>query len=233
MVFPIILLSISFLFVSWFSYEKCKAYSLKAVFIKSICSMLFISLAAVSIYKSGLRYFSSFAIVSLALGMLGDIALEMKYVFREKDKEFTYAGFIVFGLGHISYITGLFLEFYHGQNVMYTIFPFVFGLFMAVMCMLIEKPFKLKYGMYKLICFLYALTLFSDLGIAFSFSLMNSFQNTSLIMIFVGMALFALSDLVLNNTYFGEGHEKPIDLVSNTFTYYIAQNLIAFAIFFL
>ena len=52
-------------------------------------------------------------------------------------------------------------------------------------------------------------------------------------MIFVGMALFALSDLVLNNTYFGEGHEKPIDLVSNTFMYYIAQNLIAFAIFFL
>ena len=82
MVFPIILLSISFLFVSWFSYEKCKAYSLKAVFIKSICSMLFIGLAAVSIYKSGLHYFSSFAIVSLALGMLGDIALEMKYVFR-------------------------------------------------------------------------------------------------------------------------------------------------------
>ena len=147
--------------------------------------------------------------------------------------EFTYAGFIVFGLGHISYITGLFLEFYNGQNVMYTIFPFVFGLFMACMCMLIEKPFKLKYGMYKLICFLYALTLFSDLGISFSFSLMSGFQNTSLIMIFVGMALFALSDLVLNNTYFGEGHEKPIDLVSNTFTYYIAQNLIAFAIFFL
>lgn len=233
MVFPIILLSISFLAVTYFCYEKVKAYSLKAVLIKTVCSLLFIALATYSIFKTGYHYFSPFAILALVVGMLGDIFLEMKYVFKEKDREFTYAGFIAFGLGHILYITGLFLEFYRQQNVLYTIMPFVFGLLMAVICLLIEKPFKLEYKSYKYIVFIYALSLFSDLGVTFSFFLMSSFQSTSLIMIFAGMALFALSDLVLNNTYFGEGHEKPIDLVSNTFMYYVAQNLIAFAIFFL
>lgn len=233
MVFPIILLSISFLAVTYFCYEKVKAYSLKAVLIKTVCSLLFIALATYSIFKTGYHHFSPFAILALVVGMLGDIFLEMKYVFKEKDKEFTYAGFIAFGLGHILYITGLFLEFYRQQNVLYAIIPFVFGLLMAVICLLIEKPFKLEYRSYKYIVFIYALSLFSDLGVAFSFALMTNFQHISLILIFVGMSLFALSDLVLNNTYFGKGHEKPIDLVSNTFMYYVAQNLIAFAIFFL
>lgn len=233
MVLPIILLSFSFLLVSWFSYEKCKGYSLKAVFIKSICSMMFIALAAYGLFKSGYHHFAPFAIVALAFGMLGDIALEMKYVFKEKDKELTFAGLVVFGLGHILYITGLFFEFFHVEGVLYAVMPFVFGVLMAFVCMLIEKPFKLKYGIYRVITFFYAITLFSDLGLAFSLSLMNGFKNVPLIMIFVGMTLFALSDLILNNTYFGEGHERPIDLVSNTFLYYIAQNLIAFSICFL
>ena len=233
MVLPIILLSASFILVTWFSYEKCKGYSLKAVFIKSMCSMLFIALAAYGLFKSGYHHFTPFAVIALALGMLGDIALEMKYVYKEKDKELTYAGLVVFGLGHIFYITGLFFEFFNVDGLLYAVIPFIFGVIMAFACMVIEKPFKLKYGSFRFITFLYAITLFSDLGLAFSLSLMHGFTNTPLIMIFVGMALFAISDLILNNTYFGEGHEKPIDLVSNTFMYYIAQNLIAFAICFL
>lgn len=230
MVFGIILLVISAGMVSWFCYEKVKAYSLKAVLIKSCCSMLFIGLAAYGVYKSGYHHFTPFAIVALALGMLGDIFLEMKYVFKDNNKEFTYAGFVAFALGHVFYITGLFFEFYHIEGIMYAVAPFIFGVFMAFMCMVIEKPFKLKYGAFRFICFLYAITLFSDLGLAFSLTLMTGFQNTSLILIFVGMVLFAASDLILNNTYFGEGHEKPFDLISNTVLYYVAQNLIAFSI---
>ena len=233
MVFAIILMCISLFMVGWFCYEKVKAYSLKAVLIKTSCSLLFIALAAYGFFKSGYHHFTPFAIIALALGMLGDIFLEMKYVFKEKDKEFTYAGFIVFGLGHIFYITGMFFEFFAVEGLLYAVIPFIFGVAMAFLCMLIEKPFKLKYGAYRFICFLYAITLFSDLGLAFSLTLMTGFKNVSLILIFVGMALFALSDLVLNNTYFGEGHEKPVDLISNTVMYYVAQNLIALSILFL
>lgn len=233
MVIPSILLSVSFIFVAWFSYEKCKAYSIKAVIIKSICSLLFIALAAYCFSQTGYHVFSISAIVALVFGLVGDIALELKCVYKNNDRKYTYVGFIAFALGHICYISGLFAEFYNDQVVLYFLLPIVFAILMACLCMLIEKPFKLQYGEYKLICFLYALSLFFDVGIAFSFMVMTRFKALSLILIFVGMSLFALSDLVLNTTYFGDGHEKPVDLVSNTFMYYIAQNLIALSILFL
>ena len=233
MVLPIVLLSVSFLAVSWFTYEKIKKYSLKAVLIKTCCSLLFIALAIYSAYHSHYHIFAPLAISALILGMLGDISLEMKYVFRDHDKEFTYAGFVAFGLGHVCYVTGLFLEFYHEQNVLYAILPFVGALFMAVLCLLIEKLLKLKYGTYKPIIFAYALTLFSTVFVSLSFAIMYKFEVNSLTLIFIGGCLFAISDLVLNGTYFGEGHEKPMDLAINTYLYYIAQNLIAFSLFFL
>ena len=233
MVIPSILMSVSFLFVSWFSYEKCKAYSIKAVVIKSICSLLFIALAAYCFSQSGYHKFSVAAIIALVFGMIGDITLELKYAHKEKSKMYTYMGFVAFAVGHICYISGLFAEFYYDQVVLYFLLPVVFAILMACICMFIEQPFKLHYGEYKLICFLYALTLFFDVGISFSFMIMTSFKALSLILVFIGMVLFAASDLVLNNTYFGQGHEKPIDLVSNTFMYYIAQNLIALSLLFL
>jgi len=45
--------------------------------------------------------------------------------------------------------------------------------------------------------------------------------------------LFTASDLVLSKTYFGEGHERPIDFILNYFTYYPAQFLIASSLMFM
>ena len=52
-------------------------------------------------------------------------------------------------------------------------------------------------------------------------------------MMFIGGILFAISDLVLSGTYFGEGKERPIDFILNYITYYGAQFTIAFSIMFL
>jgi hypothetical protein len=49
----------------------------------------------------------------------------------------------------------------------------------------------------------------------------------------VGGVLFAVSDLVLSGTYFGKGHERPIDFILNYLTYYGAQFVIAFSLMFL
>ena len=108
MVIQIVLMSLSAIALGFFLYEKCKGYSLKAVFIKATASMLFIALAAVNLFHTGYHFFPKFAIIALALGMLGDISLDLKYVYKEQDKPFTIAGFVVFGLGHILYVTGMF-----------------------------------------------------------------------------------------------------------------------------
>ena len=60
--------------------------------------------------------------------------------------------------------------------------------------------------------------------------MMSGFTNTGLLILFIGAVLFAVSDLILNLTYFAEGHEKPIDIISNSIIYYVAQYLIAFSL---
>ena len=39
--------------------------------------------------------------------------------------------------------------------------------------------------------------------------------------------LFAASDLILGGTYFGQGHNRPGDVIANHTLYYAAQFLIA------
>lgn len=216
-----------------FLLEKTKRYSLKAVFLKTTTSLFFIATAAVSLIAKGYHYLSIFVVLGLFMGLLGDIWLDLKYVYKQNDAEFTYAGFISFGIGHILYMCGLFLEFYHGENVLYIILPFVVGTLVSVGNILGEKVMKLNFGKFKLISFIYGAILFSMTLSALSLSILHGFQKPTLIMFFVGGLLFALSDLILSGTYFGEGKERPIDITSNGITYYAAQFILAFSIFFL
>ena len=233
LVAPIIITSLGALMLFWFLFEKVKAYSLKEVFLKTGTSLLFIALCIYTMTQSGLTKFPYFALAGLVCGMLGDIALDLKYVYKEKDFEYTIAGFIAFGVGHILYVTGMFLEFYNGQSVLYIIIPLLVGLLMGPISLLVGKLCNCEYGKMKPVAFIYALLLFSMVSTGFSLWMMSGFANTGLLMMFIGGVLFAVSDLILNMTYFSEGHEEPFDLISNAVTYYAAQYLIAFSILFL
>ena len=60
---------------------------------------------------------------------------------------------------------------------------------------------------------------------------LNNFTNQFFVMMLIGGVLFAISDLVLSRTYFGEGHETPIDFILNYIFYYSAQFVIALSLF--
>ena len=233
MIVPIILMSIGGLSLTWFLFEKVKAYSIKAVCIKAVTSLLFIALGFYGFYLSKLNYLPFFICFGLICGLAGDIFLDLKYVFKENDFGYTLAGFIAFGVGHIFYITGMFLEFYHNQSALYIIIPLCVGLLIGVCTILTEKILKTNYGKLKWPALGYAILLFSMVATAFSVWMMTGFNNKGLMLIFIGGVLFAVSDLILNMTYFAEGHEKPFDIISNSITYYAAQFLIALAILFL
>ena len=233
MIVPIIIMSVGALFLSWFLYEKIKAYSIKETIIKGCTSLLFISLAIYGLIKTGLKIFPIFALIGLCLGLIGDVALDLKYVYKEKDYEFTITGFVAFALGHVFYITGMFLEFYKNQGILFIIIPFVFGILGSVLNLFMAKPLKLDLGKYKLVVFIYAALLFSFAGSSFSVWMMMGFANTGLLLLFIASLLFAISDLILSNTYFGVDHEKPFDIISNSVTYYAAQFIIALAILFI
>lgn len=216
--------------------EKIRAYSLKAVVIKSFVSLLFISVGVWGLHVTAANAdgnpIGALVVMGLVCGLLGDIWLDLKYVFPEHDLAFTYAGFAVFGIGHVLYIAGMLVRFFPSGETAFVIAPIVLGIILSIMNAALEKPMKLDYGRLKPIVIGYGALLFTTMLLSGSLALYHGFQETALNFILAGAILFAISDLVLSGTYFGMGHERPIDFVLNYFTYYPAQFLIATALMF-
>ena len=235
MIVCIILLVLGTICVSLFLMDKLQKYSVRATLIKATASFLFIALAAYSSFINGSEQygFNMFVICGLAMGLLGDIWLDFKYVFKEQERLFTYAGFISFAIGHIFYIAGIMTALPYPLQWYAYLIPFAFGLLCGGLVLLLEKPLKYKYGEYKLICFIYATFLFTTLGTTTYLAIFHQFAFATYNMLFAGAILFAVSDLILCGTYFGEGKERPFDIISNGITYYAAQYLIAFSLFFI
>lgn len=216
--------------------EKIRAYSVKAVLLKTAVSVLFVTLGVYGVWLSALRgkasFLCPFVLLGLLFGLLGDIWLDLKYVFPEKDAPFTYAGFCVFGVGHILYILGMLLTYCPSGKPITVIVPVLLALVLSIGNAVLEKPMKLIYGKFKPVVIAYGVVLFAMVLIAGSLALDYGWKNAPLNLIFIGGVFFALSDLILSGTYFGKGKERPIDLALNYITYYAAQFLIASALVF-
>ncbi|MBE7007938.1 MAG: hypothetical protein E7422_02125 [Ruminococcaceae bacterium] len=221
--------------LAWYLSEKVKSCSLKATFLKSIVSLLFLTLAVWSWYARGGKpeKLGIFVILGLLCGLLGDIWLDLKYVFPAQDTPFTYAGFLAFGIGHVLYVAGMAVQFGPRGEEAYILVPILLGVACGFLTTALEKPMKLCYGKLKPIATAYGATLFSTVLVAGSLALRYDWHETALNLLFAGGALFAISDLVLSGTYFGEGRDRPVDLILNYLTYYPAQFLIAFSLYFL
>lgn len=221
----------------WYVHEKAKAYSVKAVLIKSVVSALFVTVGLFGLHASAVYGETSPAgvliVLGLVCGLLGDIWLDLKYVFPEQDQLFTYAGFGAFGVGHILYISGMLVRFYASGALAYVLVPVILAIVLSVGNALLEKPMKLDYGIMKPIVIAYGILLFSTMLVSGGLALFHGWSEWALNLMFAGGILFAASDLVLSKTYFGEGHERTIDFVLNYFTYYPAQFLIATALMFI
>ena len=233
MVFAIILLVLGGISLALFLCEKVRKYSLKAVFIKAFTSLLFISLAAYCCFVKGFTVMGVCFIIAMVLGLLGDVFLDLKYVYRNDDKPYTYAGFVTFALGHVCYITGLYIQYYIQGHVLHIIIPAILAIIAGIANVLLGKLLKQDYKDMKVIVGVYTSLLFVMLASAFSLWMLNGFKTATLLMVFIGGVLFAISDLILAGTYFAPNRERPIDLISNSVTYYAAQFVIAFSLFFI
>ena len=150
MIVSVIFLVLGVVSIFFFLKEKVKNYSVKEVAIKSLASVFFIAVAVSGWYTSfklgNFKLFGGFVILGLLFGLLGDIYLDLKCVYPKEDKIFTYLGFIVFGIGHIIYITGMNLQYYIPGNIIYLIIPIVIATIFTIGVLVLEKPMKVKYG---------------------------------------------------------------------------------------
>ena len=229
-----ILIACGAIVLIWYVREKIKAYSLKAVLIKSVVSTLFVAVGVYGWYVSAAHgsqgLTCALVIMGLICGLLGDIWLDLKYVFPEQRQLFTYAGFASFGVGHVFYLAGLLTGFYPSDGLAYVLVPIALAVVMSIGNVLLEEPMKLHYGHMKPVVIAYGILLFSFLLVSGGLALYYDWNEAALNVFFAGGILFTASDLVLSGTYFGTGNERPLNFALNYFTYYPAQFLIATAL---
>lgn len=214
--------------------EKTRRYTLKAVFLKTLVSILFVALGVCGAYRAliGSRaILAPFVVTGLFFGLLGDVWLDLKYVYPQQDRAYTLAGFCSFGLGHVLYLTGLSLQARTDAKTLLS--ALLIAALGTLLVLLSEKPMKLRYGALKPVVVGYGLLLFGVVGLSALIAIGRGLADPCANLFFAGAVLFALSDLILSGTYFGEGRERPVDLILNYLTYYPGQYLIALSLFFL
>ena len=232
MAVSIILIALGAIFTTIFIYGKLTNYSWRTTMFKTIDSLLFLSLGIYLFFYKGQPNIGIFIILGLTFGLLGDVALAFKRIAKDKDKFFTLLGMTFFIIGHIFYTTGLFVNYYVLGNVIHIIIPLVAALLIALSIVFIELKLKFKLGGFKYFGIVYFTALFSVSMSCLSLNILHQFQSTFLVLMLVGAIVFASSDILLTRTYFKENCPKGF-LISTSITYYLAQFLIAFTLFFL
>ena len=226
------ILAIGIVVLFFYVKEKLRAYSIKAVILKATVSCCFMGMAAAAAMSCSLPFFAFCTIMGLLLGLLGDVWLDLKFVYPDDDTIYTFAGFWSFAIGHAFFITGLLATYADFSRPLYFILPAVFATAVGIANVYAGPIMKLEYGRFKKITQFYGSILFSMTLIAGSLAMMHGWSETTLNLMFIGGISFIISDLVLSGTYFGKDHEKPVDIILNYVFYYGAQFIIALSILF-
>lgn len=214
--------------------EKTRRYSVKGVLLKTLVSAFFVAVALYGWYTAaggrGPSPLGIFVILGLLLGLTGDVWLDLKFVYPQQDGIYTYAGFTAFGIGHVLFIAGLLLRYARPGALWNVLSALGLALLLDLLTLALEKPMKLRYGRMRPVVAAYGFLLFSTVLVAGSLALFWGWQEKTLNLFFAGGVLFALSDLILSGTFFGEGKERPVDFILNYLTYYGGQFLIAYSL---
>ncbi len=164
-----------------------------------------------------------------ALGLVGDILLDLKGIYKNEEKIYLKGGFIFFLIGHIFYfcavIYSIKMEWY------LVLIAAVVSVIIGVLTVASANLMKVHYGAYRRIVAVYVAFLAMTSIISIIAVFVTHFQKAYVIMA-IGSILFLLSDAVLSNTFFGRGKDKPIHLFVNHFLYYAGQYLIAASVMF-
>ena len=236
MYYWLIPLVIGFLLLGVFLFFRVKEKRVIAVVFKGLTSLMFIATALVAWLTSQNpnTTFGVFVVLGLFFGLLGDVFLDLKFIVLDKEDLYTMLGFIAFAIGHIFFISGMFVHFFDfTKNVLYLIIPIIISLVLMLATLLMEKFTEIRYGKMKPFVIVYGFILFFVTSIYFSAAIQSGWQTLTLIIMSFSFVSFALSDMILNNTYFASGFNTPAFVISNHILYYLAQFAIACSLFFL
>ncbi len=203
---------------------------ISAMFVKAAASACFIGTAfiayAYNIEKSGYDKttfeYGILMLLGFIFSLLGDIWLDLKYVHEDFSRQYTYAGFICFMIGHVFFIPAILLGY---SSFDWWLAPLIIGscIVFAIIAFVLEKINKnFDYGEYRKISIIYALFVSGTMFCAIN-ELVACGYSKKYLWLTIGSISFVLSDLVLSSIYFEKGKNTKVNVLINHILYYFAQ----------
>lgn len=224
------LLIVGILATAVFLVLRVQRGGIAALYAKAVASLCFIATAIAATNENRLFLdFGSWMTFGLVFGLLGDVWLDLKWIYLQDKDSYLYSGFIFFLLGHVCFVTAVFKVGPYTPASL--IVAFAAALVIAFVAILMEKPLKMRYGKFKWIVFLYSFMLALTMTMSMTLAVITGFEKMWTVMS-VGGLLFLLSDLVLSGMYFGEGKNTSFNVVLNHTLYYAAQFIMAATVLF-
>lgn len=224
------LLIVGILATAVFLVLRVKRGGIAALYAKAVASLCFIATAIAATNENRLFLdFGSFMTFGLVFGLLGDVWLDLKWIYLQDKDSYLYSGFIFFLLGHVCFVTAVFKVGPYTPASL--IVAFAAALVIALVAILMEKLLKMHYGKFKWIVFLYSFMLALTMTMSMTLAVITGFEKMWTVMS-VGGLLFLLSDLVLSGMYFGEGKNTSFNVILNHTLYYAAQFIMAATVLF-
>lgn len=206
-----------------FQYQKRPFMSFA---LKGLATVAVLALAVYGLMFGGLILSATgiLFVVGLAFCLFGDLSLAMLEFRIEGGKSrIIKTGMFAFSLAQISFAVAIFLLI--GANVLAIVLPVVFGVLFSIAVFFMQKPLGLRYGDCTTMTLLYSFLLSTALGASFALAVIQGFTLFSTLL-FVGLLLFIISDLILSKIYFAEKMNQVL-YYPNLATYYLAIITIA------
>lgn len=214
-----------------FLYLRVTEGGMKAMFAKVAASLCFIAtaLVAFSLNRDNFEY-AILIIFGLVFSMLGDIWLDMKYIYKEQSDMYSFAGFGSFMVAHTMFVPAVLMGYAEYLWWHFVVDAITCSLFI-INTIMTEKRGKVAYGKFRIITIVYTAFVMATTLLSINGFVASGFKSVKYIVLIIAGVLFALSDLVLLYIYFGGKNNKKY-VLANHILYYAAQFVMASSILF-
>ena len=175
--------------------------------------------------NQGVATFAMLIMMGLVCGLIGDIVLDLKIMYKESSSLYQHGGMVAFLVGHLFYLAALII--YFG----FSWIPVVIALVLAIIIAGVSKfILKFNFAEHSIDTYAYSFILSYMMTQACYAAITQGFTACT-ILIAAGSILFLLSDLVLVMTYYDNKDSRPFIAV-NHILYYAAEFSIALSILY-
>lgn len=226
-----IVLSLGLVVSFLFCIERRKGFSLKNLLFKATSSLCFLLTAVFALAMNpSAHIYGSLIIFGGALGLVGDISLDLKGMYKQDESTYLKAGFIFFLIGHLFYSSAIIQSI--RMKWWIVAICFAISVVFAIGNNASAKIMKVHFGAYRKIVFCYVIFLAFTMTLAIATVFLSHFEK-KYVLLAIGAICFTLSDAVLSSTFFGRGKDTGFYYFINHLLYYAGQYLIAASVMFM